>query len=205
MTIIALTGGIGSGKTEAASQFAALGVPIVDTDVIAHALTANGHPMLQKISQALGPGFVSADGVLDRAKMRTFIFDNKEARIKLEALLHPAIHAEAVNQLALNQKTLNPAYQIVVVPLLFESDRYKTLSHKTMVIDCDEATQISRTMKRSQLSEQQVKAIMAAQVSRATRLDRADIVIENNGSQADLREKVSDFHKNFIKTCIVSK
>jgi dephospho-CoA kinase len=74
-----------------------------------------------------------------------------------------------------------------------------------MVIDCDEATQISRTMARSQLSEQQVKAIMAAQVSRATRLERADIVIENNGSQADLREKVSDFHKNFIKTCIVSK
>lgn len=205
MPIIALTGGIGSGKTEAAKQFAALGVPIVDTDVISHALTANGHPMLQKISQALGPGFVSDDGVLDRAKMRAFIFDDKEARLKLEALMHPAIHAEAVSQLANNEKTLRPTYQIVVVPLLFESDRYATLSHKTMVIDCDESAQISRTMARSNLSESQVKAIMAAQVSRATRLERADIVIENNGSPADLQQKIIDFHKNFIKTCIVSK
>lgn len=205
MSIIALTGGIGSGKTEAANQFGALGVPIVDTDAIAHALTAPGHPMLQKINQALGPGFLTPEGALDRAKMRAYIFDNTEARLKLEALLHPAIHAEAVSQLANNERELHPIYQIVVVPLLFESDRYATLSHKTLVIDCDETLQIKRTMERSNLGEDQVKAIMAAQVSRSVRLARADIVIENNGTQAELLEKINQFHKNFIKTCIVSK
>lgn len=205
MPIIALTGGIGSGKTEAAKEFADLGVPIVDTDAIAHALTAPGHPMLQKINQALGPGFISPEGALDRAKMRAYIFDNIEARLKLEALLHPAIHAEAVNQLANNEKELHPIYQIVVVPLLFESDRYATLSHKTLVIDCDESVQIKRTMERSNLGKAQVKAIMAAQVSRSVRLMRADIVIENNGTRAELLEKINEFHKKFIKTCIVSK
>lgn len=205
MTIIALTGGIGSGKSEAAKQFAALGIPVVDTDAISHALTATGHPMLQRINQALGPGFIKEDGSLDRAKMRAYIFDNSEARAKLEALMHPAIHAEAVSQLAHNEKTLHPIYQIVVVPLLFESDRYKTLSHQTLVIDCDESQQVARTMTRSNLTEQQVRAIMAAQVSRSFRLERADIVIENNGTRAELLEKVSEFHKNFINTCIVSK
>src|SRR4051812_10316386 len=98
MTIIALTGGIGSGKSEAAKQFAALGIPIVDTDVISHTLTAPGQPMLDKIRLALGPGFITSEGVLDRAKLRVHVFDHPEARIKLEALLHPAIHAEAVSQ-----------------------------------------------------------------------------------------------------------
>ena len=205
MTIIALTGGIGSGKTEAANHFATLGIPVVDTDVISHALTATGQPMLSKINLALGPGFITEAGELDRAKLRTYVFDNPEARLKLEALLHPAIHAEAVNQLAQNKKNLNPAYQIVVVPLLFESQRFRTLSHRVLVIDCDEEIQIARTVARSHLSRTQVEAIMAAQVSRATRLEHADNVIENNGTRAELLEKISEFHQNFIKTCIVSK
>lgn len=205
MTIIALTGGIGSGKTEAANQFAALGVPVVDTDVISHALTAAGQPMLSKINLALGPGFITQTGELDRAKLRAHVFDNPEARIKLEGLLHPVIHAEAVSQLAENKKNINPAYQIVVVPLLFESQRFRTLSHHILVIDCDEGHQLSRTMARSNLSELQVKAIMAAQVSRTTRLEHADYVIENNGTREELMAKVHDFHKNIIKTCIVSK
>lgn len=205
MTIIALTGGIGSGKTEAANHFATLGIPVVDTDVISHALTAAGQPMLSKINLALGPGFITETGELDRAKLRAHVFDNPEARLKLEALLHPVIHAEAVSQLAQNKKNLNPAYQIVVVPLLFESQRFRTLSHRILVIDCDEKNQIARTMARSHLSQTQVEAIMAAQVSRATRLEHADNVIENNGTRAELLEKISEFHQNFIKTCIVSK
>ena len=205
MTIIALTGGIGSGKTEAANHFATLRIPVVDTDAISHAITAAGQPMLSRINLALGPGFISEAGELDRAKLRTYVFDNPEARLKLEALLHPAIHAEAVNQLAQNKKNLNPAYQIVVVPLLFESQRFRTLSHRILVIDCDEEIQIARTMARSHLSRTQVEAIMAAQVSRATRLEHADNVIENNGTRAELLEKISEFHQNFIKTCIVSK
>lgn len=205
MTIIALTGGIGSGKTEAANQFAALGIPVVDTDVISHALTATGQPMLAKINLALGPGFISELGELDRAKLRAHVFDHPDARIKLEGLLHPAIHAEAVNQLADNKKNLNPAYQIVVVPLLFESQRFRTLSHHILVIDCDEEKQLERTMARSHLAPSQVKAIIAAQVSRSTRLEHAEYVIENNGTREELVEKVTLFHENFINTCIVSK
>ena len=205
MTIIALTGGIGSGKTEAANHFAALGIPVVDTDVISHALTAAGQPMLSKINLALGPGFITEAGELDRAKLRAHVFDNPDARLKLEALLHPVIHAEAVSELAQNKKDIHPVYQIVVVPLLFESQRFRTLSHRILVIDCDEEKQISRTMARSHLSQTQVEAIMAAQVSRATRLEQADNVIENNGTREELLAKVTEFHQNFIKTCIVSK
>ncbi|MBA3696558.1 MAG: dephospho-CoA kinase [Methylotenera sp.] len=205
MPIIALTGGIGSGKSEAAKQFAVLGIAVVDTDVISHALTAAGQPVLGKISLALGPGFVTPEGILDRAKLRAHVFDHPEARFKLEALLHPAIHAEAVSQLAYNEKTLQPVYQIVVVPLLFECDRFRTLSHHILVIDCNEDKQLERTMARSQLTKTQVEAIMAAQVSRAIRLEHADYVIENNGTQSELLDKVVEFHENFIKTCIVSK
>lgn len=205
MSIIALTGGIGCGKTEAANQFAALGVPVVDTDVIAHQLTATGSPILHDISHLFGAEILTPKGALDRAKLRAIVFNNVQARNKLEKLLHPAIHREALIQLAHNAHQLKPAYQIVVVPLLFESNQYVNLVSKSLVIDCDEALQISRTMARSKLSEVEVKAIMAAQVARATRLKLADEIIVNNGSHAQLYENVLKIHKKFIKTCILSE
>lgn len=205
MYVIAITGGIGSGKSEAAKQFANLGVPVVDTDVIAHALTATGSPMLNEIARIFGTSFFNNDNSLDRAKLRAHILDNPEERLKLEALLHPAIHDRAVEQLAQNQNTLHPDYQILVVPLLFENNRYQSLINKVLVIDCDENLQIRRTMSRSQLTEHEVTALMHAQTTRAIRLKLADEVIENNGSVAELIEKVNKMHKKFIKTCIVSK
>ena len=205
MFIIGLTGGIGSGKSEAAKQFALLGVPIVDADVIAHELTATGQPILADISRVFGAEFITTDGELNRAKLRAHVFNNADERLKLEALLHPAIHDRALLQLAENEAKLHPAYQILVMPLLFESQRYDGVANKTLVIDCDESLQIKRAMARSNMTEQEVRAMMAAQVSRATRLQRADEVIENNGSLADLTEKVATIHKKFIKTCIVSQ
>jgi dephospho-CoA kinase len=205
MLIIALTGGIGSGKSEAAKQFALLGVPIVDTDIISHELTAVGQPILADISSAFGADFLMADGTLNRAKLRAHVFENKEERLKLEAILHPAIRAQALKQLAENESKLQPNYQILVLPLLFENDRYASIAHKVWVIDCDESLQIKRAMARSKLSETQVKAIMDAQVSRAARLARADEVIENNGTLEEMIEKVVNINKKFIKTCIVSK
>ena len=205
MLIIALTGGIGSGKSEAAKQFGLLGVPIVDTDIISHELTAVGQPILADINNIFGADFLIADGALNRAKLRAHIFENKEERLKLEAILHPAIRAQALKQLAENESKLQPNYQILVVPLLFENDRYASIAHKVLVIDCDESLQIKRAIARSQLSETQVKAIMDAQVSRATRLALADEVIENNGTLEELIEKVVNINKKFIKTCIVSK
>ena len=205
MLIIALTGGIGSGKSEAAKQFGLLGVPIVDTDIISHELTAVGQSILAEIGSAFGADFLMADGTLNRAKLRAHVFENKEERLKLEAILHPAIRAQALKQLAENESKLQPNYQILVLPLLFENDRYASIAHKVLVIDCDESLQIKRAMARSQLSETQVKAIMDAQVSRATRLALADEVIENNGTLTELIEKVANINKKFIKTCIVSK
>ena len=201
MSIIALTGGLGSGKSEAAKQFAKLGVPVVDTDVIAHALTAVGSPVLTQISQLFGPQFLTIEGALDRAKLRAHVFTNPQERSKLEALLHPLIRANALKQLAENEHQLHPDYQVLVIPLLFENNQYQTSIHKTLVIDCDEQLQISRAMARSQLSQAEAQAILDAQVTRATRLKLADEVIENNGTLAELTESVEKMHQKLLKIC----
>lgn len=203
--VIALTGGIGSGKTEAAKQFALLGVPVVDTDVIARELTAAGTPLLAQMRRIFGAEFINASGELDRAKLRKHVFAHKAERLKLEALLHPAIYAAAIKQLHDNQVKLQPIYQILVVPLFFENNRYQSLVDQVLLIDCSEQMQIERAMARSQLTAAEVTAMMAAQVDRATRCAGADVIIENNTSLADLITKIVTLHKKFIKTCIVSK
>ncbi|MES2012486.1 MAG: dephospho-CoA kinase [Pseudomonadota bacterium] len=203
--VIALTGGIGSGKSEATRQFEKLGITVTDTDAIAHDLTAPGMPMLAEINRIFNTNFLTTDGALDRAKLRAHIFEKDEERRKLEALIHPAIYQHALKQLTENANNSHPAYQILVIPLLFESNRYKGIASKTLVIDCDESLQIQRAMARSNLTETEVKRIMDAQLPRSTRCKLADEVIENNGSLAELTEKISQFHKKFIKTCIVSK
>lgn len=205
MYIVALTGGIGSGKSEAAKQFEQLGVPVVDTDVIAHALTATGSPMLSEISKIFGAGILNGDGSLNRAGLRAHVLNDPAERMKLEKLLHPAIYEHAIEQLNNNDNSLNAQYQILVVPLLFENNRYRNAINKTLVIDCEESLQIKRAMARSKLTEDEVKAIMAAQTTRAVRLKNADEVIENNGSLEELIENVKKIHKKLIRTCIVSK
>lgn len=205
MYIVALTGGIGSGKSEAAKQFAQLGVPVVDTDVIAHTLTATGSTMLSEISKIFGTGILNEDGSLNRASLRAHVLNNPAERIKLEKLLHPAIYEHAIKQLTDNDNRLSPQYQILVVPLLFENNRYQNAINKTLVIDCEESLQIKRAMARSKLTENEVTAIMAAQTTRAVRLKNADEIIENNGSLEELIKNVKKIHKKLIKTCIVSK
>ena len=201
MSIIALTGGLGSGKSEAAKQFAKLGVPVVDTDVIAHALTANGAPALKQISELFGPQFLTNEGALDRAKLRAHVFAHPQERSKLEALLHPLIRAAALKQLAEYEHQQHPDYQILVIPLLFENNQYQTSIHKILLIDCDEQLQIARAMARSHLSQSEAQAILDAQVSRTTRLKLADEVIENNGTLAELTESVEKMHQKLIKIC----
>jgi dephospho-CoA kinase len=205
MYIVALTGGIGSGKSEAARQFARLGVPVVDTDVIAHELTATGMPMLAEIAHMFGEDTLNEDGSLNRSRLRAHVLKDPAERLRLEGLLHPAIYDSAIAQLSKNDQERHPDYQILVVPLLFENNRYQSVVNRTLVIDCDESLQINRAMNRSSLNEEEVKAIMAAQTSRNIRLKRADDVIENNGSLTELIEKVNKMHNKLIKTCIVSK
>ena len=205
MQVVVLTGGIGSGKSEAAKQFATLGVPVVDVDAIAHQLTAKGQALLGQIQLLFGADLLLADGSLDRAKLASQVFAHPERRLKLEGLLHPAIHEAALHQLKENAKNSAAPYQILVIPLYFESTRYHEVADKVLVIDCPEALQIERAMQRNGSNAASVKAVMQAQVSRARRLEGADEVIDNHGSLAALQEKVGLIHKKFIKTCIVNK
>jgi len=202
MFVVGLTGGIGSGKSEAARLFAALGVPVIDVDHISHQLTAPGQPILQDIANAVGRQFLLPDGRLDRAALRAHVFADNTARLQLEKILHPAIRQAALLQLAANQ---NSAYQILTIPLLFEGDTYHNIVNRTLVIDCDEARQIQRTMQRSGLTEQAVRTIMAAQISRAQRNQLADDIIENNGTLDELSQKVQEKHKKYLQACIVSQ
>jgi len=200
--IVALTGGIGSGKTEASKLFAKLGVPIVDLDMIAHALTRKGNPLLKKVASIFGSAYLTDDGELDRKKLREHVFNHDDAREKLNALLHPAIHAEAIAQLEAIHDT---PYVILAIPLLTEDSPYKPAIDRILTIDCDEETQIARVQKRSKLSRDVIKKIIGTQVSRQTRLDMADDVLENSGNVEDLGKKIFNLHEKYIKTCIVSK
>lgn len=201
MFVVGLTGGIGSGKSEVARLFASLGVPVVDTDTIAHGLTAPGSPLLVEIAQALGRHCIKPDGSLDRAWLRRRVFADADARRTLENILHPRIRETAGQLLA---QHADAPYQIIVVPLLFETGGYAGLVSRSLVVDCDEALQIARTMQRNPLSEAEVRAIMAAQLPRSQRVALADDVIENDGSLQKLEESVRVKHEKYIKTCTVS-
>lgn len=200
MFIVGLTGGIGSGKSEAARLFAELGVPVVDTDAIAHRLTAPDSPLLPVIANVFGKDSLNPDGTLNRARLRQRVFADAAARRALENILHPAIRDEAWTLL---RQHANAPYQIVVVPLLFETGGYTDLITRSLVVDCDEQSQVERTMQRSHLQEAEVLAIMAAQLPRQQRLSMADDVIANNGSLVELAGKVRDQHEKYINTCIV--
>lgn len=202
MFVVGLTGGIGCGKSEAARCFAKLGVPIVDVDVIARQLTAAGQETLREIIEAFGQEYLLPDGNLNRAALREKVFDDMAARKDLESIMHPAIHAQALKEL--DQNSAAP-YQILAISLLFENQRYKDNVTRSLVIDCDESLQIERTMKRCDISEQTVRGIMAAQVSRATRIKMADDLIENEGSLDELHQKVTEIHKKYMQACIVSE
>jgi dephospho-CoA kinase len=184
--VIGLTGGIGSGKSTVAEIFRRLGATIIDTDALSHALTRPGQPGLQAIVEAFGRELLDPQGRLDRARLRRLVFSDENARHRLEALLHPLIRQEVDRALA----AATGPYVILVVPLLAETGGWRERVDRVLVVDCPEEEQIRRTMARSQLSREEVQAIMAAQASRARRLALADDVIVNNGSVADLEEAV---------------
>lgn len=202
MYLVGLTGGIGSGKSEAARIFKELGVPVIDTDAIAFDLTASGQPILKEIITHFGDVYLRPDQTLDRAALRKKVFTDKAARLKLETILHPAIY-EVVQQSI--KKNAGAPYQVIAVPLLFETERYQKLVQRSLLIDCDEALQISRTTARSGLSPAEVEAIMLAQMPRTERIHRADDIISNNEDLTKLRHKIEAIHKNYMQTCIVSE
>jgi dephospho-CoA kinase len=202
MYVIALTGGIGSGKSAAAEIFAELGVPVCDVDVISHELTAANQPLINNIKTCFGSDYITPEGALNRAAMRKLVFSDDVARAKLSSILHPAIYDEALKKL---QQNAQAPYQILVIPLLFESPRYFPHINRILVIDCDEKTQVKRVKQRSKLPESEIINIMKAQTSRKILLKRANDVIENNENVEKLREKILEIHQKYLNTCIVSK
>lgn len=192
--IIGLTGGIGCGKSAASQFFSELGVDVIDTDVISQQLTQPAGLAIHPIKEQFGKDFITAGGALDRSKMRELVFSNDDARLRLENILHLLILQETL----LHIKQSQSPYIILVVPLLIENREYRALVQRILVIDCDEDQQLKRTMSRSQLSEQQAKSIMAAQISREIRLQNANDVIVNNRDLAHLKSEVLRLHYTYL-------
>jgi len=190
--VVVLTGGIASGKTAVSNLFAEKGVPVIDTDVIARQLVRAGSPALVQIATDLGPEYLDQEGNLDRRKMRAAIFSDPEKKRRLEAILHPAIAAEALRQVSASQEP----WCLLVIPLLAESSRYSWID-RVLVVDTEEAAQIERVMARDDIDHKQAEAIMLAQASRQERLNLADDIIENNGSLEDLKSKVDKLHQKY--------
>ena len=202
MFVVGLTGGIGSGKSEAAKLFAELGVPVTDVDVISHQITGANQPLIKDIEANFGYAYITPQGALNRAAMRKLVFNDDAARTKLNAILHPAIYDEALKQLEQNK---HAPYQILAIPLLLESPRYSPHINRILLIDCDEATQIARVKLRSQLPESEILQIIKVQTPRKKLLSLANDIITNNESVTELREKVIKIHQKYLNTCIVSK
>lgn len=191
---IGLTGGIGSGKSSAAEIFRELGAGVVDTDAIAHELTGPGGAALAALGRQFGAEYITADGGLDRPRMRRLAFSDPAARKSLEAILHPRIRAESMARIAASREP----YVIVAVPLLLETGAYSELIARVLVVDCAEETQVARTMQRSAMTAEEVRAIMAAQLPREERLRRADDVLHNDADMAALRRQAEALHGKYL-------
>ena len=194
MMVVALTGGIASGKSTVAELFAKRGVEIIDTDVIARDLVAPGQPMLGSIVQAFGQELVDAYGRLKRRMLRELIFRYPDKRRQLEALMHPEIAAEARRQIS----EVRTAYCILVIPLLAETGGFAGID-RVLVVDAAPETQLSRLAARDEVSAEEANATLAAQASREQRLAIADDVISNDGSLQDLEARVEQLHQAYLE------
>jgi dephospho-CoA kinase len=196
--LIGLTGGIGSGKTAISDQLGKLGAGIIDTDVIAHQITAANGPAIEPIRKHFGSEYIDTNGALDRTKMRTLVFTNQEAKKALEEITHPLIRKETIQQ-AFKQTQKGVPYLVFVVPLLLESGTWLALIDRLVVVDCPVETQISRVMRRNNLSRAEVENILQSQASREDRLAHADFVIENQGDFNQLVEAVNQLNQKILQ------
>jgi dephospho-CoA kinase len=191
---VALTGGIASGKTTVAGLFAELGIPLIDTDLIAREVVEPGQPALAAIVRAFGPEVLDADGCLDRRRMRERIFADPAVKQRLEAILHPAIRAEMERQ----SRVAGGPYQILVIPLLAEGRRRDHVD-RVLLVDVPEALQVERLVSRDGVSREQAQASLNAQATRAERLAIADDVIQNSGRVDELKQQVRALHEKYLQ------
>jgi len=194
MLVVALTGGIGSGKSTVSQRLAALGVPVIDADVLARELTAGGSDALAEIEREFGPDVLRGDGSLNRAALRRLAFADDACRKRLEAILHPRIRERMQTQVA----ALTGPYALLVIPLLFETGQ-AGLADRILVVDAPEAVQLERVQLRAGLAPEEIGRIMASQVSRTERLRRADDIIDNSGDIASLIRQTDELHQTYLR------
>jgi len=191
---VALTGGIGSGKSTVANAFAALGVEIIDADVIAREIVEPGTPALQAIVKRHGESILTAEGTLYRARLREIIFQQPQEKNWLNQLLHPLINARTQQLRA----QASSSYVLWVVPLLIENNLQRQ-ADRVLVVDVDEAVQLQRTRQRDGVSLSQAQRILAAQVSREQRLACADDIIDNSGTPEQVLPRVAELHQRYLR------
>jgi dephospho-CoA kinase len=196
---IGLTGGIASGKSTVAQRFVELGIPVINADEVARAVVAPGQPGLAAVAGAFGAGVLAEGGGLDRRALRNLIFSDAARRKELEQILHPLIQAEMERRAA----AASGPYLVMEIPLLIEGGKLDRVD-RILVVDVDEAIQLERVMARDVSSPEQARAILAAQASRAQRLDAADDVLVNAGTVADLRRAVEDLHTRYLEIAAAS-
>ncbi len=193
MLKVGLTGGIGCGKSTVAKLFAALNVPILDADIIAHRLVEPGQPVLAQIQQAFGDDILKPDGSLNRHQLRELVFSDAEKKQQLEAILHPPIYQVLQTEMA----QLRAPYCIICIPLLFETDKAAFVD-RILVVDCAVEIQLQRVKLRDKLTEARIQSIIDNQVSRAFRKAHADDLIDNSGADDRLAEQVKKLHNLYL-------
>ncbi|WP_119025679.1 dephospho-CoA kinase [Acinetobacter soli] len=191
--IVGLTGGIGSGKSAASQWFEHQDIDVVDADVVAREVVQPGQPALEKIAQHFGDWVLQADGQLDRRALRDYIFQHPEARQQLETITHPIIRQSILSQLQQAQS----AYVILVSPLLFETGQDR-MTHRNLLVDVSEATQLKRASQRDAQSTEQIQKIIATQMPRSEKLKRADDVVHNEGTLDELYEQLMHLHTDYL-------
>ena len=191
--IVGLTGGIGSGKSAASQWFEHQDIDVVDADVVAREVVQPGQPALEKIAQHFGDWVLQADGQLDRRALRDYIFQHPEARQQLEAITHPIIRQSILSQLQQAQS----AYVILVSPLLFETSQDR-MTHRNLLVDVSEATQLKRASQRDAQSTEQIQKIIATQMPRSEKLKRADDVVHNEGTLDELYQQLMRLHTDYL-------
>ena len=200
MFIIGMTGGIGSGKSEALKIFESLNIKVIDLDNIAKEITDTSHQAIQEIKLVFGDAIFDKKNRLDRKKLREIIFSEKDQKINLEKILHPKILEEVMKRLNVLS---NESYVVIDIPLLFETNQYTSLISRSLVIDSKVNDQIERVKKRDGIDTSVIQSIIEQQVGRNYRIERADDVVVNDGSIEKLEESIKALHKKYLNLVAV--
>ena len=200
MFIIGMTGGIGSGKSEALKIFESLNIKVIDLDNIAKEITDTNHQAIQEIKLVFGDTIFDKDNRLDRKKLKEIIFSEKNQKINLEKILHPKILEEVMKRLNVLS---HESYVVIDIPLLFETNQYTSLISRSLVIDCKVNDQIERVKKRDGIDASIIQSIIEQQVGRNYRKEKADDVVVNDGSIEKLEESIKALHKKYLNLVAV--